>query len=273
MSSVLLRFFLQMAFILSLPLTSASAQSLLSKMHWQRLIENANQSFAEKGSRMAPKDPEPLSALSDSIRQVIHDLLNSFHEDSLTEPVGFVVSSWRLIAQTEADWERLGFHSLEWAFLGNTTLFRVDTLLTKDIRARLEFHFGPPTVTLVEEEVLPDSTNEDIIQFEYWFVINDSLPIVLIDVNGPWDRGVVMSVPSPYREILPDIKEAFLGQLASSDERMPFADYYFNSEQEQWYVTVFDGASFYDVRTEPPNLQLGRPRLGAYISTTDKRPE
>ncbi len=162
---------------------------------------------------------------------------------------------------------------MEWAFLGNTSLFDVDTLMTRDIRARLEHHFGPPTVTLAEETVLPDSTDQDVIEFEYWFVLNDSLPVVLIDINGPWDRGVVMSIPSSYRDILLEIKKAFLGQLIDSTERMPFADYYFNSEQLQWYVTLFDGASFYDVRIEAPQLELGRPRMGAYISSANKPPE
>ncbi|GMQ83042.1 MAG: hypothetical protein BMS9Abin05_2516 [Rhodothermia bacterium] len=273
MSSVQPRFIpLAILFIL-LHFTPVSGQSLLSKLQWQRLVENANKSFAENGSRLRPRNPDPLGVLSDSIRRVVYNQLNPPVPDPLRDQYEFVVSSWRLIGESEVESEKLKAQSTEWAFLGNTSLFDVDTLMTRDIRARLEHHFGPPTLTLAEETVLPDSTDQDVIEFEYWFVLNDSLPVVLIDVNGPWDRGVVMSVPSPYRDILVEIKEAFLEQLIDSNERMPFADYYFNSAQRQWYVTLFDGASYYDVRIDPPILELGRPRLGAYILSAVKPPE
>ncbi len=273
MSSVHRRFFPLALVLILLQTAPASGQSLLAKLQWRRLMENANNSFAENGSRLKPKGLEPLGVFSDSIRQVVFDQLHPQLPNPPQDQNRFVVLSWRLIGETELDAERPTFRSIQWAFLGNTSLSNIDTLLTRDIRARLEKHFGPPTITLAESTVSTDSTNQDTIEFEYWFVLNDSLPVVLIDINGPWDRGVVISVPSAYRDILLDVKEAFLGQLIDSNERMPFSDYYYNSEQAQWYVTVYDGASFYDVRIDPPDLALGRPRIGAYISSSNESPE
>ncbi len=256
----------------------SSGQSLVSRLKWLRTQEIASRHFSEYGFRLRLRALDPLDVKSDSIRQWISDMLNQDQDSIATKRPDYRISFSQRIDAREIDLYESRFAAIEWAFLGNTSFTDVDTMLTRDIRARLEFLYGPPTRTLAEiklpTEPPPDSLLEaDIIEFEYWFILNDSIPAFILDVNGPWDRGVVMAVPSLYRDILTEIKEAFLGQLTESDERTPFADYYFNVEQGFWYVTVYDGASFYDVRIERPNLELGRPKPGDYIGIDGRPPE
>ncbi len=267
-----------MALLYVLTPPDSSGQSLVSQLKWLRTQEIARQHFAEFGFRLRALPLDPLGVPSDSMRRWILDMLHQDQDAIAVEDPGYRISCSRKIDASEVDLYQRRFATTEWAFLGNTSFADVDTMLTKDIRARLEFLYGPPTRTLAEtklptEPAAGSMLEDDIIEFEYWFVLNDSIPAFILDVNGPWDRGVVMAVPSLYRDILSEIKEAFLGQLTESDERTPFADYYFNAEQGFWYVTVYDGASFYDVRIERPNLELGRPYSDDHRGTDGRPPE
>ncbi len=40
-------------------------------------------------------------------------------------------------------------------------------------------------------------------------MLNDSVHVVVLDVNGPWDRGVVLAADQEYRSHLPIIKRSF----------------------------------------------------------------
>lgn len=256
----------------------SSGQSLVAQLKWLRTQEIARQHFSEYGFRLRPLPLDPLDVKSDSIRQWISDRLHPNQDSIAARRPDYRISFSQRIDAREIDLYQSRFAATEWAFIGNTSFADVDTMLTRDIRARLEFHYGPPTRTLAETKLPTEPASrsileDDIIEFEYWFVLNDSIPAFILDVNGPWDRGVVMAVPSLYRDILSEIKEAFLRQLTESNERTPFADYYFNAEQGFWYVTVYDGASFYDVRIERPNLEMGRPQLGDYIGIDGQPPE
>ena len=68
-------------------------------------------------------------------------------------------------------------------FQGGTV---VDQLPTSEIRSRLQAVFGDPTVTLDDfigmENVRPGNS----VQFEYWFVVNDSIPMIVLDIDGPF---------------------------------------------------------------------------------------
>jgi len=133
--------------------------------------------------------------------------------------------------------------------------------------------FGSPTRTMVEIGP-PDSLfREEIVQFEYWFLVNDDVPVLVLDVNGPWDRGLVFAAPKAQRDSLELMKEALLGQLMETDDRTAYADYYYNFDRRTWYITGYDGARFVDVRIDPPNLILGRPAVERLLDRTDIEPE
>jgi hypothetical protein len=228
-------------------------------------LELSEEYFARNGRSLKPVALQALGVRSDSIRAWLISLLPEREDSTAAEPEGFPLASIKAVSFEELDAYRALFERTEWAFLGNTSLAPIDTMITREIRARMEHHFGPPTLTMLDQNLLVGRDSTESIQFEYWFLLNQSIPVYVLDVNGPWDRGVVIAAPSRYRAILADIKDSLLRQLIRSNERKPYADYYYNVQQGLWYVTAFDGASFFDVRIDRPAPGPTRPNLQSYV--------
>jgi hypothetical protein len=150
-------------------------------------------------------------------------------------------------------------------------LTEIDTTRTLDLRSRLEARFGPPTITLADYDSVQGMTVEDVVQFEYWLVVNDSIPVLVIDVNGPLGRGVVVATTAELRDKLDSIRYGLLQPLFDRPRRAPFVDYYLQADTRVWFVSGFDGASFFHRRIDRPNLKLGRPRLEEYVSGLSDR--
>jgi len=168
---------------------------------------------------------------------------------------------WRLIKKLERSWFRKQYSETMWAYVGSNEVTSLDTMFTKELRGRLEARFGPPTQTLSEMDLNSESTIEEYIQFEYWFVLNDSIPFIVMDVNGPFERGLVVASDQMLRDQLSDIKHAFLDQITVNDELAPFVDYYFHREMGIWYQTGYDGENFFLKQIPKPNFARGRPVL------------
>ena len=179
---------------------------------------------------------------------------------SLPEPLEtFTVTSIRLISKIEAVAYDQLFLDVDWSFMGSSSRTPIDTMKTADIRGRLQYHYGSPTRTLAESGYPDSLKREDVVEFEYWFIINGSIPVIIMDVNGPWDRGIVLAAEMKFRNKLENIKKAVLEQLIGTPDRKRFIDYYYNFDQRSWYLTGFDGATFFDTRIQRPNLSMGRP--------------
>ena len=153
------------------------------------------------------------------------------------------------------------FARVGWAFLQGKTFEPLDTTRTVDLRARLEAHFGAPTKTLAELDSVESLPVEEVVQFEYWFVLNDSIPLVVLDVNGPMDRGLVVASDSRYRDRLNVLRGHVLNRLFDTNRRAPYVDYWYRTQLQEWSVVGFDGATFFDRRIAPPRPGHGRPML------------
>lgn len=127
----------------------------------------------------------------------------------------------------------------------------------------MEAYFGPPTQTITEAlgAGADRYTRDRYIQFEYWFVLNDSIPFVVMDVNGPLERGLIVSSDYRYRDILLRLRESFMEDFARSTRRAAYVDYYYNPIESSWYYAGFDGIRYYLERTREPNFAMGRPWL------------
>jgi hypothetical protein len=175
----------------------------------------------------------------------------------------FAITSVRRVRDLERSWFRERYREVEWSFLGTgLRLSFVDTIRTRDLRARLQARFGEPTRTLAEiysnEWVqTPDSTREEPIQFEYWFVVNDSIPVRVSDVSGPGERGGIVSTDRRYRAELPALRRALLRPLRR-EERAPYADYYYEPETRRWYRVGYDGRAFFRERISRFDIVPGR---------------
>lgn len=217
--------------------------------------------IAREGTlKLEYRELEPLETKVRVIQRQLNELDWKRLLASLPEPlVTFGISSMRPISKLESVTVETLFSEAEWSFVGSSSRSMVDTMKTADLRARLEFHYGPPTRTLSEFGYPDSKRREDIVQFEYWFLVNGNIPVIVMDVNGPWDRGIVLAAETKYRQKLDLIKTTLLGQLATSNSRKSFIDYYYNFDQGSWYLTGFDGTRFFDKRIVKPNLSLGRP--------------
>ncbi|NQV72078.1 hypothetical protein HQ496_03070 [bacterium] len=205
----------------------------------------------------------PLERL-DTKAQVIQSQLDELSWNdllaSLPEPLEtFGISSIRLISRIESGSYATLFSEADWSFMGSTTRSAIDTMKTADIRARLEYHYGAPTQTLAEIGYPDSLRREDVVEFEYWFLANGTIPVTILDVNGPWDRGIVLAAEMKYRSKLDLIKKTIFEQLTKQPSRKQFVDYYYNIDQRTWYLTGFDGVRFFDQPVKRPDLKMGRP--------------
>jgi hypothetical protein len=237
----------------------AISQTLLERLKYSRISRIVALKNGDRIRKVQVVGPAMLGTRADSLLQWFRSRRLDARQDSVQAPAKIVIDKWHKISAPERIAYRSQFDTTRWAFIGNSSLNVLDTMPTREIRARMEAVFGRPTSTLAELHLDSLSRREDYIEFEYWFVVNDSIPLLIMDVNGPWDRGVVIASKSSLRDQLASIKTSFLWQLLDGIKPESFADYYYNFEQDSWYVTGFDGASFFDVRTGRPSPGFGRP--------------
>ena len=237
-----------------------SSSELLKHYVRARTVFLATKDADHASFQLAYRRPETLYLPGDTVRTWLEGLEHKRLMDALPEVLPlFTVSSWEKISRVRAQAYDKDFKSTQWAFTGSSSRSPIDTMRTAEVRSRFESVFGAPTLTLAELPDTEDLEREDIIQFEYWFLLNDSVRVAVLDVNGPWDRGVVLAADQRVRNHLPIIKRDFLERILTEAERAPFTDYYYNWDRQSWYLTGFDGASFFDRRIEAPDLTVGRP--------------
>ena len=81
------------------------------------------------------------------------------------------------------------FSTIKWTGQG-FNFNSLDRMPAIEIRARLQSVYGDPTKTI--ETVIDDGTFRagKAIQFEYWFVVNGSIPMMVLDLDGPTSQTV-----------------------------------------------------------------------------------
>ncbi|GIV59074.1 MAG: hypothetical protein KatS3mg043_0163 [Rhodothermaceae bacterium] len=244
--------------------TDGKAQSLIDLFRSERVRVQAEHLRRQYGMRAVPLPPVRIPVLADTLWARRERPAGPAAE--APSPPSFPIARWQLVRKLERPWFEKRFAGTAWAFLGSNTFHPLDTLRTRDLRARLQAHFGPPTLTLAELD-LPGGrarnarARDTFIQFEYWFVLNDSIPFVVMDVNGPLERGLVVASDSRYRDDLFAIRQALLGRLVEEGRREPYVDYYFHADTNTWYRTGYKHGAFFMERIPRPELFRGRPLL------------
>jgi hypothetical protein len=186
----------------------------------------------------------------------------------------FPIEDLHAVSDLERSWFRTQYDDVEWSFLGSSSRLTVlDTARTRELRARLQAHFGAPTRTLAEVDLRewrrePDSSRKDPLQFAYWFVVNDSIPVRVTSVEGPMARGLIVSTARPYRDQLKALRATLLRPL-HREKRAPYVDYYYDEGTRRWYRVGFDGDSFFREHISRRDIVRGRrPRLETERSAT-----
>ncbi|MDQ7040562.1 MAG: hypothetical protein Q9M35_06440 [Rhodothermus sp.] len=214
----------------------------------------------EWATMLPPRPPEPVPLALYARYPVLERLLTQAAAQKQPGP-SFVLTSWRVVRRFEQRWFQRRFGQAGWAYLGSNRWTPLDTLRTAELRARLQAHFGDPTRTLAEVDLHQRRPREEYIQFEYWLILNDSIPFRIMDVNGPFERGIVVASAPRYRDQLWIMRQTLLGRLITNPRRAPFVDYYYQRETDTWYLTGFDGQQFFLKPIRRPYVLPGRPRL------------
>ena len=215
----------------------AEATSLIDRYREARYQTLARQHLQREG-QFPVYPPERLPIPTDSLRPARPD-----RGSTTPQAPSFPLHHVRPVQRLERNWFQQKFAGTDWSYLGNTAEYTfLDTTRTLHLRARMQAQFGDPTRTLADRPLEKPPKNRT--QFEYWFVVNDSIPVQIMDPMGPKGRGLIVAVEQAYRDRLRALRDTLLAPLQRS-ERAPHVDYYYDPRRERWYRTGYDGQSFF----------------------------
>ncbi|MEX0779546.1 MAG: hypothetical protein WD491_00720 [Balneolales bacterium] len=173
-------------------------------------------------------------------------------QDVLAQDNLFTKPEFEKVSKAERSAYESRFSEISWSGAGFGGSVIIDDIPTSEIRARLEAAFGEPT------QKVDDLINQEgfrpghYIQFEYWFIINGSMPLMILDIDGPFGNGLVYGGASRYIDMMPEIKRTLSEVLMDVDQLGEYQDYYFDLDDEQWYEVSYDNGSF-------DSKEIGRP--------------
>jgi hypothetical protein len=137
-------------------------------------------------------------------------------------------------------------NNINWTGFGLNEPTTIDRIPTIELRARLQQAFGSPTKKVEEviDEGLFGRAAGATIQFEYFFMVNDSIPFTVLDVDGPFSNGLTYGGVSKYVDLMPQIKREFSETLMNVDSLATFRDYFYSPEDDQWYLVEYQNGVF-----------------------------
>lgn len=144
--------------------------------------------------------------------------------------------------------ERASFQSefgqISWTGQGLYNPTTIDRIPTVELRARLQEVFGDPTQK-IDDLILNNFRPGKAVQFEYWFIIDDEIPMMVLDLDGPFESGLVYVGASRYVDLMPQVKRTFTRMLMEDESGMAsFSDYFYSPERQQWYRVAYEEGEF-----------------------------
>src|SRR5690554_5810934 len=94
----------------------------------------------------------------------------------------------KVVSNSERQQFQSRFGNIAWTGQGLYNPTTIDRLPTVELRARLQAVFGDPTQTisdLIKENFRPGKA----VQFEYWFIVDGEIPMMILDLDGPFENG------------------------------------------------------------------------------------
>ncbi|TVQ64970.1 MAG: hypothetical protein EA360_11125 [Balneolaceae bacterium] len=136
------------------------------------------------------------------------------------------------------------FNDISWTGQGLYNPTTIDRIPTIELRSRLQAVFGDPTQRiqhLINNNFRPGKA----IQFEYWFIIDGEMPLMILDLDGPFENGLVYVGASRYIDRMPQVKRT-LNRMLMGEEGNPaeYSDYFFSPERDQWYLVQYKDGEF-----------------------------
>lgn len=161
------------------------------------------------------------------------------------------------VTQERSEWFQNRFNDIKWTGQGLYGSTAIDNIKTNELRARLQAVFGDPTQKLEDLINQKNFRPGKAIEFEYWFTVNDSIPMMILDVDGPFGTGLVYGGASRYVDLMPQIKRTLSRKLMGVESLAPFQDYFYSPEREQWFnVTFQNGEHNVDEIESPRGMSI-----------------
>lgn len=126
-------------------------------------------------------------------------------------------------------------------FQGHTV---IDNLPTTEIRARLQRAYGDPTMRLDDFIGNPNVRPGNSIQFEYWFIVNDSIPMIVLDIDGPFTIGMVYAGGIHFVDMMPEIKRTLSRSLMNVSQMGEFQDVFYSPERNEWFNVEYKNGNY-----------------------------
>lgn len=129
----------------------------------------------------------------------------------------------------------------------------LDRMPAIEIRAVLQSKYGDPTQT-VEDIIEKDGYLRDgkSIQFEYWFIIDGYIPMMVLDLEGPFDNGLVYVGASRYVDLMPQVKRTLTKELREASPK-EYVDYFYSPERGQWYKVSYEAGEYKKEEIKKPS--------------------
>lgn len=157
----------------------------------------------------------------------------------------------KVTEEQRADFMRR-FSNIKWTGQG-FNYNDMDRMPAIEIRAKLQNAFGAPTQT-VEDIIEKDGRLRDgkSIQFEYWFVVDGEIPMMVLDLDGPFEDGLVYVGASQYIDLMPQVKRT-LTKLVGDAQPQEYVDYFFSPERDQWFKVAYSGGKYTKEEIDQPD--------------------
>jgi len=135
------------------------------------------------------------------------------------------------------------FRNINWTGRGFNKKSAIDNIQTNKLRAKLQAVFGAPTLKIEDLIGKPNFRPGKAIQFEYHFVINNKIPLMLLDIDGPFGHGLVYVGAAKYIDLMPQIKRTLARKLMKA-EPSAYQDYFYSPERAQWFDVRYENEKF-----------------------------
>jgi hypothetical protein len=137
------------------------------------------------------------------------------------------------------------FSNINWTGQGLYNPTTIDRIPTIELRSRLQAAFGDPTQRIEDLINTENYRPGKAVQFEYWFIIDGEIPMMVLDLDGPFENGLVYVGASRYIDLMPQVKRTFTRMLMEEgDSLAAFSDYFFSPERDQWYQVTYSNGEF-----------------------------
>jgi len=171
----------------------------------------------------------------------------------------FHVGSIQHMPRPKRKWFLDFFRDADWTGAPLSKPSVLDTMRTAEIRALLQSLFGSPSSTIFDVPQERRRSELEHIQFEYYLVVNDTIPIMIMDGLGPKGKGVIFAGDWADENVLPLIKHELIRRMMHAVDPKPYIDFYYDPDNDLWFRTGFDGNRYFTEQIKKPKQVYERP--------------